>query len=140
MSALWHHLAPLPWAPIAAAAAAAAAVEVGRRRFGRRPRTFVERATRRLERAAARIGATRRPAETLAELVVRIDATSPGAARSAGRAAALLEAVAYGKATADRPLRRELDEALRLTEREARRAPRRRATLSARGRPLASAG
>jgi len=80
LSDLWHLIAGLPWIPIAAAAGAVAAV-LGRRfemrRRLARPKTWAGRLALRLERAGARAGLPRAPAETLAEYAERLRAAAP---------------------------------------------------------------
>jgi hypothetical protein len=82
LSDLGHIVAGLPWLPIGIAAGAVAAVLARRFEVRRRralPKTWAGRLALRLERAGARAGVPRRPAETLVEYASRLRAHAPGA-------------------------------------------------------------
>jgi hypothetical protein len=85
LSDIWHLIAGLPWLPIGIVAGAVAAV-LGRRLEVRRrralPKTWAGRLALRLERAGARGGLPRAPAETLAEYAERLRAADPSAGLS----------------------------------------------------------
>lgn len=86
LSDIWHLIAGLPWLPIGIAGALVAAV-LGRRFELRRrralPKTWAGRLALRLERAGARGGMPRSPAETLAEYADRLRRSAPSSGLTA---------------------------------------------------------
>jgi transglutaminase-like putative cysteine protease len=111
----WRALSGLPWPVIGPVGAVCVTEEALRRRWRRRPRTWAERAARRLESAGARAGVVRRRHETLAEYGIRLQqATVEGTERGSVRTAvAVLERAAYGAGPPGREARVEAEEAAR---------------------------
>lgn len=125
-------LGSLPWTLFGPVAAAAAGIVAGaglyRRRRHRRPATPAEAAARIIERAGRRAGRPRLPGETLGEYGDALDRLDPAAGGCWSRAAAAVEAEAYGGVALTGEQRLELRASLRTTR---RRAIRRRDRLSA---------
>ncbi|MGC9960831.1 MAG: transglutaminaseTgpA domain-containing protein [Acidimicrobiales bacterium] len=86
LSDIWHLIAGLPWLPIGMAGVLVAAVLARRFELRRRralPKTWAGRLALRLERAGARGGVPRFPAETLAEYADRLRRSTPSSGLSA---------------------------------------------------------
>ncbi len=86
----------LPWVPIGLVLvlASVAAAVVKRRR--QRPRTWAEKAARRIEAAGTAAGRRRRPEETLTEYAAALDALAGDRSGTWQALAAVVEASAYG--------------------------------------------
>jgi transglutaminase-like putative cysteine protease len=74
-----HALGRVGLVPIGLMVAAAAAIGLAGRAWRRRPRSWAEKVTRRIERAGRRAGRERRPSETLREYAAVLDARRAGA-------------------------------------------------------------
>jgi protein-glutamine gamma-glutamyltransferase len=92
-----HALERLPLVPIGLVLAGAAATSVILRWRRRRPKTWAEAVTRRMERTGARAGRARRPGETVTEYAATLDHMAGDASGTWGALAWLVEASAYGR-------------------------------------------
>lgn len=102
LDAVGHVLGKVPALPVGGAVVAVgigSAVTTWRRR---RPATWTEAMTRRIERAGARAGRRRRPSETLSEYASTIDGPDRRPAPSWRSLAGVVESAAYGTAETDR--------------------------------------
>jgi transglutaminase-like putative cysteine protease len=107
-----HALARVGWVPIGLVLGAGVALVAGVRAWRRRPRSWAERVTRRMERAGARAGRARRPEETVREYAGALDAMAGDPSASWSSLAWLVEQAAYGGRAPEAEARRR---ALRLS-------------------------
>jgi protein-glutamine gamma-glutamyltransferase len=91
-----HALARVGLVPIGLVLAGAVAVAAGWRAWRRRPRSWAEQVTRRMERAGRRAGRARRPDETVREYAGTLDTMSGDPSASWSSLAWLVEQAAYG--------------------------------------------
>lgn len=96
---LGRALRGVPPVPVGAACGLAGLLAAGTWWSRRRPSTWEEKVAANLERAGRSAGLPRRPGDTLADYASAIDASSGDTAATMARAAALVEAAAYGGAT-----------------------------------------
>lgn len=89
-------LAQVPPAPIGAAAGVVAAAAAFVRWRRRRPSSWAEKLSRRIERAGRRAGRSRRPSETIGEYAGALDGLSGGGGSSWRTLAAAVDDCAYG--------------------------------------------
>jgi protein-glutamine gamma-glutamyltransferase len=92
-------LGRLPWPPLGAALAAAVLAVAGVRWCRRRPATWADKASRRIERAGRRAGRRRRAEETLTEYAAALDVLAGDPSGSWRALATVVEASAYGGRT-----------------------------------------
>jgi protein-glutamine gamma-glutamyltransferase len=126
-----HGLHHVPLVPIGVAVGVVALAVTVIRIRRRRPATWAEALTRRIERAGARSGRRRRPEETLAEYAGALDARAGDASGTYRALAWLVEMSAYGEQEPDERQRRQ---ALALAARHARTVRRPRQAAGVGGR------
>ena len=91
-----HVLGHVPWTPLGATLGPAALVVAAIVVVRRRPRSWAEQMSRRIDAAGRRAGRRRHPGETLAEYAAVLDARAGDASGTWSALAAVVEASAYG--------------------------------------------
>jgi len=102
-----------PWVPAGIPLAALFAAAYGVRVWRRRPATWAEKVSRRLERLGRRARSPRKPGETLSELASRLDAACGDRSGTLLAVARVAEAAAYGRSEPAPEVRAQLETTLR---------------------------